>query len=309
MMKSLQLVGRIPKRFLRKLRELAQVIRLSRSFSSPARCVLAHLLQWLSVSDKITYVYEGARFRLYNNAVSSQMFFNASHWHGTADIRFLKSLLRPDETLIDIGANVGSHSIALAKHFGGRVQVHAFEAHPRTFRYLQENIQLNKLSCIYPHNVALGEENGEVEFTDEVGVDDINRVSPPSERHRHTVRVPMRRLDDFGLDHLPIGVIKIDVEGYELFVLRGAARTVARASFLYLEASDIHYARYGYSTADLIRLLTDWGWELYRFVSPDAIERVSLDTPRLSEKEWENWVATRSLQSLLERVPYQVVRR
>lgn len=308
-MRSLQRVGRIPRRLLHECRELKRVIELSRSFSSPPRCVFAHLLQRLRLDLKLVYTYEGARFRLYNNAVSSQMFYNATQWHGTADIHFLKQLLRPGETFVDIGANVGSHTIAIAKHFECGVQVHAFEAHPRTLQYLQENVALNALDCVRIYNVALGDKAGEVEFLDESGVDDINRVITSGEIQHRTVCVPMRRLDDFELYKLPIGVIKIDVEGYEWFVLQGAERTVAQAQFLYLEASDQHYARYGYSTGELIALLSSWGWELYRFLQPSVLERVSDDTPRIMEREWENWVATRSLQTLLQRVPYQVVER
>lgn len=285
---------------------LAQVVRTSRSFTSPPRRVLAHLLQRLRLNTRVTYTYEGARFRLHDSAVSKNMFYNARHWHGTTDIHFLKQLLRAEEAFIDVGANVGSHTIAIAKHFGDAVEVHAFEAHPRTFRYLQDNVQLNQLQCIKIYNSALGAENGEVEFLDEVGIDDMNRVLSRGETHRRVVRVPLRRLDEFELYSRPIGVIKIDVEGYELFVLRGAARTAAHTRFLYLEASHTHYARYGYTPQDLLELLSGWGWEVYRFPEPTVIERVTPATLQFADDEWENWVATRSKEALLERVSLQV---
>lgn len=305
-MQAVELIGRAPRRFLRELKSLARVIKTSRFFSSPSRRVLAHLLQRAHLNTKIVYTYEGARFRLHDSAVSKHMFYNARRWHGTADIHFLKQLLRPGEAFVDIGANVGSHSIAIAKHFGGAVDVHAFEAHPRTFRYLQDNIQLNGLAHIKAYNTALGAEEGEVEFLDETGIDDMNRVLSRGETHPRAVRVPLRRLDDFELYRLPIGVIKIDVEGYELFVLRGAERTVAQARFLYLEASDAHYARYGYTPQDLLELLSGWGWAIYRFPEPTVIERVYPQTLHFNDDEWENWVATRSEEALLQRVALQV---
>jgi FkbM family methyltransferase len=294
-------------RIVRGVAGLIGAVRQSRRVSRPARYMVDYILRRLRLNEKIIFRYEGACFRLRDNPVSRQMFYDAPHWHGTADIRVLKKLLRPGEVFIDIGANVGSHSIVLARYLGEPSIVHAFEPHPRTFAYLQANVELNQMSNIKIYNVALGEVEGTVEFSDFAIIDDQNRVLSGQDERKHTISVPLKRLDSFGFYQEPIGTIKLDVEGYELFVLRGAERTLAAAQFLYFEASREHYARYDYTPEEVACFLSDSGWRIFRFVEEEVIQPVEKATSRLfATRPWENWIATRSVDLLLERSALQI---
>jgi FkbM family methyltransferase len=190
----------------------------------------------------MTFEYFGARFRLFNTSVSQVMFYNPSRWHGARDMCFLRKLVRAGDTIVDIGANVGSHAIPLAKALGTTSPVYAFEPHPRTFAYLQANAALNQLPNLHLYNFALGESEGEVAFTDEKS-DDLNRVSTHGSG---AIIVPVKPLDSIEcLDQAAITLLKVDVEGYELFVLRGASKALQRTEFIFLEANTRHSQEFG----------------------------------------------------------------
>jgi len=253
---------------------------------------LLHALVWLGLNERVTFRYQGAHFRLYDTTLTHLMFFHPSRWHGAMNLALLRQLLRPDDTIVDIGANVGSH----AKSLGASSPVHAFEPHPRVFAQLQANAQLNRLPNLHLYNLALGDRVGEVAFTD-VRSDDYNRILPDG---AGALTVPMTPLDRFEpLANALITLLKIDVEGCEPFVLRGAEATLTRTDFLYLEANAIHACEYGVGVQDLADYLRVRGWTLYRVADSATLTRLP-ECPTVAE--WENWLAARSPDALRERL-------
>jgi FkbM family methyltransferase len=289
------------RRVLRNLRWGWTVLKESRYRELPMRYVLSHALIRLRMNERVTFGYEGAQFRLFNTPVSQVMFYNPSRWHGAQDIRFLRKLVRSGDTIVDVGANVGSHAIPLAKAFGESTQVHAFEPHPRVFACLQANAALNRLTNLHLYNLALGDREGEVAFSD-VRSDDLNRVLPDCSG---SLTVPMKPLDSIErLSGEGITLLKIDVEGYELFVLRGAEDTLQRTSFLYLEANTHHTQDYGVTVQELADYLRARGWALYRISDSETLVQLS-ESPQVDD--WENWLAARSVSALHERLePHRV---
>jgi FkbM family methyltransferase len=126
-------------------------------------------------------------------------------------------------TAIDAGAFVGTHSIYFAK-FCGCDSVLAFEANAATFALLQRNIAGNKLdSVVRPVHAALGERSGHAELIHEVVLGNTGSSK---------VQFGVGELPVVALDELPdldqLALIKVDVEGAELDVLRGALSVIAR---------------------------------------------------------------------------------
>jgi FkbM family methyltransferase len=138
--------------------------------------------------------------------------------HEFADMMLLLHFLREGDLFLDIGANVGSYTV-LASGIC-RAKTWAFEPDPDTLRHLRRNIEINDLDALVTvFECALGAAQGEVPFT--VGLDSTNKVAAPGDRNVRIAR--QEKLDDVIGDSQPV-LIKMDVEGYEENVLRGAER-------------------------------------------------------------------------------------
>lgn len=291
-------------RWRQAIRHFRWELRESRQWATPWRYLAFRWLRRWGLNESIVFYYAGARFRLFNTPMTQLMFFDAPRWHGARDLRVLFNLLQAGDTVIDIGANVGSHCIPLAKRLGEATPIHAFEPHPRVFAYIQANAQLNRLPNLRLYNYALGETEGEVCFTD-LNTDDLNRVAVESQG-APVIRVPMRPLDSFECAQQPITLIKLDVEGYELFVLRGAQAALANTQLLYLEVCDAHTAQYGYTVRDLAAFLSERGWSLYQIANAEPIRLRRVVEPHTGE-QWQNWLGVRDWDWLRASVPVEVV--
>lgn len=129
----------------------------------------------------------------------------------------------PNKLFVDIGAHVGMYALSLAPHFK---QVHAFECQRETYYQLCGGVALNSLWNVYPHHVALGNE-----IKSAVPIYIISEDGGGTSIHTNsrlpyfeTQTVKMKTLDSFTLQD--VGFIKIDAEGAEEQVLRGAKNTL-----------------------------------------------------------------------------------
>lgn len=163
------------------------------------------------------------------------------------------TILRPGDQVIDVGANVGDLTLHASSLVGPQGRVYAIEPHPRTFRFLQENVSVNAVENVISLNAALGAENGWVSLSDHRS-DDQNAVAAIGSAGLMTV--PLRRLDDLDIEGR-VHLLKIDVEGYEKFVLQGAEGLLDRVQTIYFEAWDSHFRRFGYTVSDLVGWLEE----------------------------------------------------
>jgi FkbM family methyltransferase len=150
--------------------------------------------------------------------------------------RLLASYLREGDCMVDVGANVGTLALTAAGRVGQAGIVYAFEGHPRVYRYLQENVALNGFANVRAFNLAIGDVDGTTQFSD-LRSDDQNSIV----RRGEGITVPMRPLDALGIIEPVIHLLKIDVEGYERFVLEGARELLARTLTVYFESWDTHF--------------------------------------------------------------------
>ncbi len=134
--------------------------------------------------------------------------------------------------------------------------VTGIEAHPRTFRFLEENVLLNKSSNVTVIHSAAGDETGTVRFSDS-RYDDMNQVDHGS------LEVPIHRLDDLVSTREPIALLKVDVEGYERHVFRGAPRLLAKAVCVYFEVGEKMCAEFGYTPKEIITDIKNQGFHLF----------------------------------------------
>ena len=203
-------------------------------------------------------------------------------------------LVRPGDCVIDIGANVGYYAVVSAKLVGPRGCVHAFEASQQTFKWLETNAALNPVANIHVHRLAVTDRCGEIEFysapPEKTGYSSIRDLGDDSTR---VETVPTVSLDSMLDDLPPIRLVKIDVEGAELLVLRGMRGLIERDQpFFLVEIDDTFLRELGFSAEQQCDFLRDAGYELHRIVEAGALEPVKgapsdrcnlLATPRTPE--------------------------
>lgn len=181
------------------------------------------------------------------------------------EINMAISLIKKGFTILDIGANIGWFSLTLSKKVPD-INILAFEPIPKTFDYLRKNILLNKTENIKALNFGLSDKNGQSIFYyyPEGSVNaSLKNVSKHKKPQKITCKI--KRLDDFvKTNKTKIDFIKCDVEGAELFVLKGGVDTIKRdRPILFLEMLRKWSAPFNYHPNDIIDLLTNIGYQCY----------------------------------------------
>jgi len=151
-----------------------------------------------------------------------------------SEVDLFRALVKPGNHVADIGANIGSHTIALSAIVGAEGMVHAFEPFPATYKALLDNIT----SCLALGDVLLDVRNcalGEREEIIRCGKPDPRNPGGYELKEGDEADIQVRRLDDLDIERLDFA--KIDVEGFEMQVLNGGEETIARCRpILYVEA-------------------------------------------------------------------------
>jgi FkbM family methyltransferase len=147
------------------------------------------------------------------------------------NIQFLSKNCIKNMTVIDIGAHLGLMSVIISKLVGDHGKVYSFEPTERTFETLKEIVRINKAShIIHPFNQAVSSFDGEVDFfVDQHEGSNANSLVSRSDKSRTTQKTSVTRLDTFtaGLKLNRLDLIKIDAEGSEMDVLKGAMQTIS----------------------------------------------------------------------------------
>ncbi|MGB8167968.1 MAG: FkbM family methyltransferase [Chthoniobacteraceae bacterium] len=156
-------------------------------------------------------------------------------------------LLGADLTVLDVGANFGTYTLALARCVGTRGRVHAFEPQRIIFQMLAGSVALNSLTNVFCHHLALGDREGRLEIPQFDYAQPLNFGSIEFTATQHEPLTQPRGHDPQSVEYVPLTTIdrfefpqvhlmKIDAEGMEMQVLEGAMNTLRRCRpVLYLE--------------------------------------------------------------------------
>lgn len=179
---------------------------------------------------------------------------------------------RNGSAIIDVGANIGAFSLKIASHLKERMgstgKVIAVEPNPNIVKTLRSQIDLNPAIAnrIEIWDEALGDYEGVTYFQVDQSNTGGGKVS--SERSDHTISVAVAKLDDLISQRnvREVGILKIDVEGFEQEVLRGASAVLERdRPVLYLEVTDVWLKSRGHSAFGMLKSLADdYGYRFLR---------------------------------------------
>lgn len=198
----------------------------------------------------------------------------------------LFKLCKQGDVVIDIGTNIGYVLLNFAKGVGSEGYVYGFEPNPITYTKCLENIRLNKFSNINVSNVGLGDIQTEGEISILHADNRGTAFIAPISSSRNNTKVNIITLDYFVQNHniQRINIIKIDVEGYELNVLRGAQTTLKKFKpTLFIEMDDNLLRRQNTSPEQLMTFIEGFGYYIMRadtgriISSSDILKDIHID--------------------------------
>lgn len=187
----------------------------------------------------------------------------AYHEFSPGEQRLFSEVLRPGDTALDVGANVGAHTICMAKLVGPGGRVFAFEPQRLTCQMLAGSLVLNDVRNVMVVNAPVAAVPGLTVRIPDLDPDAVLNFGGLSLRQDEQNGIPLTTvtLDDLQLPSCRL--IKADVEGMELAVLQGATHLIKRhAPVLYLEAD------YPGQGPRLVELLRGWGYRCYHHTPP-----------------------------------------
>lgn len=170
------------------------------------------------------------------------------------DMGFLLHFLRPEDFFVDIGANIGSYTVLASAHVGAKTL--AVEPVPSTQYHLKENISINKIHALVTVlPFALGSKKNKTNFA--ISKDMMNNHVATSNDDQF-IEVQIETLDEIlAIEQIPI-LIKIDVEGFESEVLKGAMKTLKNPGLkaIIIELMGLG-ERYGFDENNIHKLLLE----------------------------------------------------
>jgi FkbM family methyltransferase len=197
-------------------------------------------------------------------------------WYGyySRDIvLLLNRILRPGMVVIDVGANIGEISLAAARRVGRTGRVYSFEPMASLYARLEEHTRVNGLRQITLVQKGLSDKQGTATlfraselFEDGTSHDGLGTLYPTSKRATAVSEIEVTTLDQFsidaGVDRLDL--IKIDVEGAELAVLKGGVKTMRDLQpSIILELQSDTSENAGYSPREILTLLESLGYSFH----------------------------------------------
>ena len=217
-------------------------------------------LQFLSGARGVPWEINGVPFRIdprYRNQLGKNYEADVAH--------FLGERIKPGAICFDVGANVGAYALQLAHWTGAAGRVIAFEPNPLAIKVLSTHVRINGFERIIAvEKVAVGSSSGTATMY-RSGADGMSRLGEQNTLLHSTepIAVPVITIDDYcARTGLEPDWILIDIEGFEIAALRGAAHTLQRHRGSLGMVVEIHpslWASAGTSRADVESFLDETG--------------------------------------------------
>lgn len=282
--------------------KLIEYVKTIANQDQPLKFLLAKILIRTKLSPCLTIKQKGYCLRFYPSAHSRVLWINGTDHNRVTD--FIHDYLRKNDIVIDAGANIGTITLESSLIVGSHGKVYSIEPHPKTFNFLKGNIALNHFMNIEIFNVALGSNSGNISFSDKKS-DDQNAVI----MNENGINIPIRRLDEL-VDSTNIALLKIDVEGYEKFVLMGTTNLFKHIKCIIFEATDWAMAKYDYSIESIYDILLDNNFQLFRVSGIMEISAIMKDyQPKKHFIGGEDLLAIKNVDDFILRTNYKIIKK
>jgi FkbM family methyltransferase len=177
---------------------------------------------------------------------------------------FVMKFLKPGMVVWDVGAHIGEYSLLASRRVGSTGRVEAFEPDPGVFAMLVESATLNDLTNVDTHNCAIADMPGTRSFV-QLKESSLAHLSPTDDQG---TPVMTTTLDSFRKEsEQSPDLVKVDVEGAEMLVLRGAQALLSlpaeTAPVWVMEYCPENCTRFGYSASRLLSCLEDHGYRCF----------------------------------------------
>jgi FkbM family methyltransferase len=232
-----------------------------------------------SIPEMVYSFKDGRKFEIGPDDVYWGIYYGLGYEPEVTNI--LSKLIKPKDIILDIGTNFGWYTTLFAKIVGTEGKIHSFEPSPTTCEKLQKNIQLNQCENLVAVNrYAVSDREGSTKihvFTKRSHA--CASLSTLGEEDYEAFDTPLttvnRYIMDAGIDR--VGFLKIDVEGSELDVLKGASNLLSSASAppMMIEINDDTSKSFGYGARQIWEQLSSYGYDhFYAMTSGEKLERV-----------------------------------
>jgi len=252
---------------------------------------LAKLLSWVQPdSHRKPFVHDLGDFKMMidlEQHIDSKIYYTG-YWEAEV-VRTIRRLVRPGDTAVDIGANIGYLTLVLAHQTGAKGRVLSFEASDWSYRRLVENIGLNHFDWVNPEQFAVGDTAvSAIELRLPCGYRLDGRITATNQ----TVEVVT--LDEYiAARHIDrVDFIKSDTDGMEANVIRGAQRTIARfrpTMIFELNPGDI--LAQSQTVDGLLNIFDELGYRFHRLETLAPFDNIREAAASIPEKDSVNVVA------------------
>ena len=198
-----------------------------------------------------------------SNVVDHLLYFGISD----SDYTSILPQIKAASVILDIGGNIGTTALYFAS-INQKCRILSFEPHPDTFKRAKENLGLNNFKNVEVINIGLGERKEKLKLYE------VNQYNPgmnrvlTGERNFPYKEIFIEKLDDFLVEKgiSRVDIMKIDVEGFELSVLKGGNKIIRLSKpILFIELDDDNLKENGVDVKMLIQWLQDTGYKnIYR---------------------------------------------
>lgn len=265
-------------------------------------------MQWLILEmlhkNIIVSCGDGAVITLYHDSLLCKGIFLGGFEQD--ELTFLQKYLRHGDCFVDIGANIGIFTIIAASQVGKTGKVISFEPSTRTYHRLEANIKLNSFNNVIYNHLGVSDTETELNLTiSNEGYDAYNSFSTLKKgKTQSSEKVKCISWDHYASDNNlmdKINLMKVDVEGWEAYVLRGAKTAFSSddAPVLLIEFTEENAIAANTTCAELYDLLISYGYDMYKY---DMMLQKMIPAPKQDQYQYQNLIALKNYNDVISRL-------